>query len=186
MNAHGQSAAALHSFDTGTRMINGSNANNFLMEGSAAGNGTDDLLNESSLGLMALADPGLGLRDEDPELWVLTMSSELVSSLDGKEVKRQENMYEVIKTEKRHCVLLALMHHLFVGDMKKHGFSRQARLLFPDLKELLQVSSHKDSINMFSRRILYGHVLIFMNMISHRCISVFLRNSVNGRETTEP
>lgn len=138
MNSHGQLSAALHSFDTGTMMIiNGGGVHGNHL-GGADGIG-DDHLNETSLGLAALTDPSLGLQDADAECWALSMSSDLVSSLDEKEVKRQEHIYELVLTEKHHCLTLALMHHLFIGDMKKHGFSRQARLLFPDLKELLQV-----------------------------------------------
>ena len=47
--------------------------------------------------------------------------------------------YELILTEKHHCLTLALMHHLFVGGMKNAGYRRQARLLFPGLSDLLQV-----------------------------------------------
>ncbi|CAL8134678.1 unnamed protein product [Orchesella dallaii] len=124
MNTH----SALHSFDTGT--MNGI-AHNL--------SGASEPLNESSLGLAALTDPALGLQDADADTWTNSMDIGLTSTLDEKEKKRQEHMYELILTEKHHCLTLALMHHLFIGDMKKHGFSRQARLLFPDLKELLQV-----------------------------------------------
>lgn len=105
----------------------------------AGGNGREDLLTESSLGHAALTDPTLGLLSEDAECWVLSMSQDVVSTMDIKEKKRQEYMYEIFKTEKTQCLYLALMHHLFIGDMKKNGFTRQSRLLFPDLKELLQV-----------------------------------------------
>lgn len=93
-----------------------------------------------SLAFAALFDPSLGLQDSDAECWALSMSPEVVSRLEDKEVKRQEHMYELILTEKHHCLTLALMQHLFVGDMKKYGFARDARLLFPELNKLLEVS----------------------------------------------
>lgn len=102
---------------------------------SSATNGT------VSLAFSALYDPSLGLQDADAECWALSMSPELVARLEDKEVKRQEHMYELILTEKHHCLTLALMQHLFVGDMKKYGFTRYARLLFPELNKLLEVSS---------------------------------------------
>ncbi|XP_021964277.1 A-kinase anchor protein 13 isoform X2 [Folsomia candida] len=92
-----------------------------------------------SLAFAALFDPSLGLQDSDAECWALSMSPEVVSRLEDKEVKRQEHMYELILTEKHHCLTLALMQHLFVGDMKKYGFARDARLLFPELNKLLEV-----------------------------------------------
>jgi A-kinase anchor protein 13 len=92
-----------------------------------------------SLAFAALYDPSLGLQDVDAECWALSMSSDVVSQLEDKEVKRQEHMYELILTEKHHCLTLALMQHLFVGDMRKYGFARYARLLFPELNKLLEV-----------------------------------------------
>lgn len=103
-----------------------------------------------SLGLAALTDPSLGLQDLDAECWALSMSSEVVSRLDDKEVKRQEHMYELIITEKHHCLTLALMQHLFVGGMKKAGFYRQTRLLFPDLNKLLEVCIYIYFVLIFS------------------------------------
>lgn len=140
MNTHGQSAADLHSFDTGTRiMMNGGGVGNSYTGAGSAGLGTDDLLNESSMGHVALTDPTMGLQDKDPPLWADTMEKEDIVSLDAREVKRQEVMYEIIMTEKSYCLMLAVTHYLCVGGMKRNGFSRQARLLFPDFKEFLQV-----------------------------------------------
>ncbi|CAG7820418.1 unnamed protein product [Allacma fusca] len=94
---------------------------------------------EESVGYIALSNPALGLQDPDVDCWAMLMGKEVVAQLDEKEVKRQEHMYELILTEKHHCLTLALMHHLFVGGMKKAGYIRTARLLFPGLTELLQV-----------------------------------------------
>jgi len=94
---------------------------------------------EPSFGLVALNDPSLRLQDPDAECWALSMSQDVVSRLDDKEVKRQEHIYELILTEKHHCLTLALMQHLFIGGMKKTGFRRYARLMFPELNRLLEV-----------------------------------------------
>ena len=41
---------------------------------------------------VALANPSLGLQDPDVDCWAMFMGKEVVSSLDEKEVKRQEHM----------------------------------------------------------------------------------------------
>ena len=45
-----------------------------------------------SVGSSALANPSLGLQDPDVDCWAMFMGKEVVSSLDEKEVKRQEHM----------------------------------------------------------------------------------------------
>lgn len=101
-----------------------------------------EIPSSSSPALAALHDSSLGLQQHDAECWTLSMSDypEVIAQLEDKEVKRQEHMYEMILTEKHHCLTLALMQHLFVGDMRRAGYARYARLLFPELSKLLEVS----------------------------------------------
>ncbi|CAG7829572.1 unnamed protein product [Allacma fusca] len=112
---------------------------NLKMDGSVPSGLKFEEGGEESVSSIALSNPALGLQDPDVDCWAMFMGKDLVAQLDEKEVKRQEHMYELILTEKHHCLTLALMHHLFVGGMKKAGYSRTARLLFPGLAELLQV-----------------------------------------------
>ena len=58
------------------------------------------------------------------------------------EMKRQENIYELIYTERNHHRVLKIMQKIFIGQMRKElGFTREkAAKFFPDLDELALIS----------------------------------------------
>lgn len=52
------------------------------------------------------------------------------------QVKRQEHIYELIITEKRHCQILLLMQKVFVESLQRHFSHLNLERLFPRLQEL--------------------------------------------------
>lgn len=60
---------------------------------------------------------------------------------DTKEVKRQEHIYELIMTEKRHCQILLLMQKVFVESLQRHFSHLNLERLFPRLQELTDLHS---------------------------------------------
>lgn len=51
-------------------------------------------------------------------------------------MKRQEHIYELIITEKRHCQILLLMQKVFAESLRRHFSSLNLDRLFPKLQEL--------------------------------------------------
>ena len=68
------------------------------------------------------------------------------------EMKRQENIYELIYTERNHHRVLKIMQKIFIGQMRKElGFTREkASKFFPDLDELALIS--KEFLNRLTKR----------------------------------
>lgn len=80
----------------------------------------------------------LGLGVPEPDTWGASASKILTKSLTDREVKRQEHIYELVLTEKHHCLTIRLMEKMFgAGMVRGAGVSAaQAARMFPRLPEL--------------------------------------------------
>lgn len=78
---------------------------------------------------------GMSLENEH-DTWSPRVGKEIVKSLNAKLVKRQEHIYELIITEKRHCQILLLMQKVFVESLQRHFSHLNLERLFPRLQEL--------------------------------------------------
>lgn len=74
--------------------------------------------------------------ENEPETWSPSVPKEIVKSLTAKQVKRQEHIYELIITEKRHCQILLLMQKVFAESLRRHFNNLNLDRLFPKLQEL--------------------------------------------------
>lgn len=63
-------------------------------------------------------------------------SESLKKTFSLHQVKRQEHIYELIITEKRHCQILLLMQKVFVESLQRHFSHLNLERLFPRLQEL--------------------------------------------------
>lgn len=81
---------------------------------------------------------GMALENE-PDTWSPRVGKEIVKSLNAKQVKRQEHIYELIITEKRHCQILLLMQKVFVESLQRHFGHLNLERLFPRLQELTEL-----------------------------------------------
>ncbi|CAK1547783.1 unnamed protein product, partial [Leptosia nina] len=80
----------------------------------------------------------LGLGAAEPETWAAGAPKGLAKSIGERETKRQEHIYELILTEKHHCLTIRLMQKMFVEGMTRlAGISdSQVSRMFPRLDEL--------------------------------------------------
>ncbi|XP_068624177.1 rho guanine nucleotide exchange factor 2 [Battus philenor] len=80
----------------------------------------------------------LGLGASEPDTWAAGAPKGLAKSLGERETKRQEHIYELILTEKHHCLTIRLMQKMFAEGMTRLGgiSSAQVSRMFPRLDEL--------------------------------------------------
>ncbi|GIY04242.1 hypothetical protein CDAR_253691 [Caerostris darwini] len=85
-------------------------------------------------------DTMLQLLDDEPETWNGTVDKKILKKLKDKDVKRQEAIYELILTEKHHCLTLKVMQRVFAkGMIQELNHSRDmVQRLFPCLELLLK------------------------------------------------
>ncbi|GFT08559.1 rho guanine nucleotide exchange factor 28 [Nephila pilipes] len=85
-------------------------------------------------------DTMLQLLDEEPETWNGTVDKKILKKLKDKDVKRQEAIYELILTEKHHCLTLKVMQRVFAkGMIQELNHTRDmVQRLFPCLELLLK------------------------------------------------
>ncbi|KAK3866712.1 hypothetical protein Pcinc_027774 [Petrolisthes cinctipes] len=85
------------------------------------------------------ADPELRLLEQEPDLWVHTVDKEVTERLTEKQVKKQEYIYELIITEKHHCLMLKVMQKVFAEGMAHELNMQESRIkrIFPCLDELI-------------------------------------------------
>ncbi|RWS25094.1 A-kinase anchor protein 13-like protein [Leptotrombidium deliense] len=88
-------------------------------------------------------DPSLRLLEEEPEAWSSTVDNKVLKRLKAKEIKRQETIYELIITEKHHCLTLRIMHRVFAEGMIKDVMMTKdmVQRIFPCLDDLLEMHS---------------------------------------------
>ncbi|XP_041972092.1 rho guanine nucleotide exchange factor 2 isoform X2 [Aricia agestis] len=79
----------------------------------------------------------LGLGASEPDTWAAGAPKGLAKSLGERETKRQEHIYELILTEKHHCLTIRLMQKMFAAGMARAGVAgAQVARMFPRLDEL--------------------------------------------------
>ncbi|XP_026316156.1 rho guanine nucleotide exchange factor 18 [Hyposmocoma kahamanoa] len=80
----------------------------------------------------------LGLGASEPDTWAAGAPKGLAKHLGDRETKRQEHIYELILTEKHHCLTIRLMQKMFVeGMLRFAGVSAaQVSRMFPRIDEL--------------------------------------------------
>ncbi|KPJ14633.1 Rho guanine nucleotide exchange factor 2 [Papilio machaon] len=80
----------------------------------------------------------LGLGATEPDTWAAGAPKGLAKSLGERETKRQEHIYELILTEKHHCLTIRLMQKMFAEGMSRVGGVTPAQVsrMFPRLSEL--------------------------------------------------
>ncbi|XP_047036408.1 A-kinase anchor protein 13 isoform X4 [Helicoverpa zea] len=80
----------------------------------------------------------LGLGACEPDTWAAGAPKGLAKQLGDRETKRQEHIYELILTEKHHCLTIRLMQKMFAeGMVRGAGVSAaQAARMFPRVDEL--------------------------------------------------
>lgn len=74
--------------------------------------------------------------ENEADTWSQRVGKELSKQLNTKQIKRQEHIYELIMTEKRHCQILLLMQKVFVESLQRHFSKLSLERLFPRLNEL--------------------------------------------------
>ncbi|XP_064475232.1 rho guanine nucleotide exchange factor 2-like isoform X2 [Ornithodoros turicata] len=86
-------------------------------------------------------DPLLRLTEEEPGVWSTTADSSVLKRLKEKEVKQQEAIYELIITEKHHCLTLKIMQKVFAeGMLKELSMGKDlVEKMFPSVEQLLDV-----------------------------------------------
>ncbi|XP_035225272.1 A-kinase anchor protein 13-like isoform X2 [Stegodyphus dumicola] len=86
-------------------------------------------------------DAMLHLLDDEPESWHGTVDKKVLKKLKEKDVKRQEAIYELILTEKHHCLTLKVMQRVFAkGMMQELNVSKDmVQRIFPCLDDLLRI-----------------------------------------------
>ncbi|KAL0810985.1 hypothetical protein ABMA28_010277 [Loxostege sticticalis] len=80
----------------------------------------------------------LGLGVSEPETWAAGAPKGLAKSIGERETKRQEHIYELILTEKHHCLTIRLMQKMFMEGMLRFGgvSGSQVARMFPRVDEL--------------------------------------------------
>ncbi|XP_039749048.1 rho guanine nucleotide exchange factor 28 isoform X5 [Pararge aegeria] len=80
----------------------------------------------------------LGLGALEPDTWAAGAPKGLAKSIGDRETKRQEHIYELILTEKHHCLTIRLMQKMFVDGMARLAVvsDSQVARMFPRLDEL--------------------------------------------------
>ncbi|KAI8423745.1 hypothetical protein MSG28_012772 [Choristoneura fumiferana] len=91
---------------------------------------TPDLLGEEAI--------LLGLGASEPDTWAAGAPKGLAKAIGDRETKRQEHIYELILTEKHHCLTIRLMQKMFAeGMLRFPGISTaQVSRMFPCVEEL--------------------------------------------------
>ena len=83
----------------------------------------------------------LRIEEDEPETWTQTVTEKTINNLSQADVKRQENIYEFILTEKNHCQVLQVMQKIFVEGMKKYlSLTKEiVDRIFPCLETLIDL-----------------------------------------------
>ena len=85
--------------------------------------------------------PHLRIEEDEPETWNKTVSNAIISKLSHEDIKRQENIYEIILTESNHCQVLMVIQKIFVEGMYKHLYLTKETMdqLFPQIDILIGI-----------------------------------------------
>ncbi|CAL1300029.1 unnamed protein product [Larinioides sclopetarius] len=101
----------------------------------------------------------LRITEEEPETWNATVDKKVIKKLKDKEIKRQEAIYELIITEKHHCLTLEIMQKVYAqGMMRELNAPRETvDKLFPCLGDLVEL--HKAFLHRLRERQKEGPVI---------------------------
>uniref|UniRef100_H2YLC1 DH domain-containing protein n=1 Tax=Ciona savignyi TaxID=51511 RepID=H2YLC1_CIOSA len=95
-------------------------------------------LDEATLDTADLeSDPDLALKPDEPEAWSVTMDKKVLKKMSKKEVKRQENIFELIQTERNYLTTLKIMQKIFMRGLVREAHCDQQTIekLFPSIEE---------------------------------------------------
>lgn len=100
-----------------------------------------DSFDPSLTTLNVVDDTDLGLLDDESEAWSGSVDRKVLSDLTEKQIKRQEHIYELVMTEKHHCLTLKVMQKIFSEGMQKElGYGVDViERLFPRLDDLISL-----------------------------------------------
>ena len=81
--------------------------------------------------------------DEEPEAWSVTVEKDMLKKMKKSEIKRQDVILELIKTEGHHVRTLKIMQQVFYAGLNKMVNYPTGRLddLFPRVHDLVDISS---------------------------------------------
>ncbi|XP_022086949.1 A-kinase anchor protein 13-like [Acanthaster planci] len=87
-------------------------------------------------------DEDLVSRGTEPESWSVTAEKKVLKKMSHKEIKRQDVIFEFIKTEKHHMRTLKIMQKIFSFGMQNELKMDQTIInkVFPSLEELVQIA----------------------------------------------
>ena len=83
----------------------------------------------------------LRIEEDEPETWTSFAKSAKSDLLSKADIKRQENIYEFIKTESNHCQVLKMMQKIFIEGMFKYlSLSKDiVDRIFPQIDTLIDL-----------------------------------------------
>ncbi|CAK8677316.1 unnamed protein product [Clavelina lepadiformis] len=100
--------------------------------------GSIESLDEASLDTAELEkDPDLSLKVDEPETWSTTIDRKTLKKMEKKDIKRQENIFEFIQTERNYLTILKIMQKIYAQGLLReaHMSPRVVDQLFPLIDE---------------------------------------------------
>jgi len=78
-------------------------------------------------------DPDLCLKTDEPEAWSVTVDKKIIKKMNKKDVKRQENIFEFINTERNYLTTLKIMQKVYARGLARELFYDRETIdkLFP-------------------------------------------------------
>nr|XP_018671959.1 rho guanine nucleotide exchange factor 28-like isoform X2 [Ciona intestinalis] len=95
-------------------------------------------LDEAALDIAELEkDPDLALKTAEPEAWSVKADRKTLKKMSKKDVKRQDNIFEFIQTERNYLTTLKIMQKIFARGLVKeaHIDPEVVEKLFPSIDE---------------------------------------------------
>ncbi|XP_062841545.1 rho guanine nucleotide exchange factor 1b isoform X2 [Trichomycterus rosablanca] len=86
-------------------------------------------------------EPRLVELEQDPPNWKELASSDVLSNLTKKEIKRQEVINELFITEHAHARMLSVLQTVFARPMEREGFmdANELQTLLPSLEDIIDI-----------------------------------------------
>ncbi|XP_076800218.1 rho guanine nucleotide exchange factor 28-like isoform X4 [Clavelina lepadiformis] len=112
--------------------------------------GSIESLDEASLDTAELEkDPDLSLKVDEPETWSTTIDRKTLKKMEKKDIKRQENIFEFIQTERNYLTILKIMQKIYAQGLLReaHMSPRVVDQLFPLIDE------HVDFVTQFVHKL---------------------------------
>nr|CAB3222859.1 rho guanine nucleotide exchange factor 18-like [Phallusia mammillata] len=88
-------------------------------------------------------DPDLMLKPDEPEAWSVTADKKVLKKMSKKDIKRQDNIYEFIQTERNYLTTLKIMQKIYARGMadELNMDSTQIERFFPFIDEHVEFVS---------------------------------------------